>query len=80
MFGSKKEQDVDELLQEGLAFVTKLDECVHCTQDKANKVQDEISELEAKRNELDLKVKRGSIVSKRISSVLVVTDEDLEKE
>ena len=79
MFGNKKEQDVDDLLAEGSAFVAKLDDCVNCTREKAEKVQEEINTLEAKRYELDLKVKRGNIVSKRISSVLTVTDEDLAK-
>ena len=80
MFGKKKEDDVDVLLEEGMAFVAKLDTCVSCTESKAEEVQSEISKLEAERNELDRKVKKGKVVSKRIAAILEVTDEDLEKD
>ncbi len=76
MFNSN---DVDVVLAEGQKFVEKLNNAVEATQVKANNVQEKISKLEAERSELDLKCKKGSIVSKRIANLITVTDEELDK-
>ena len=78
MFGNNK--DVDKVLAKGQQFIEELDDCVACTEASAEKKQSEIDKLTAERNELDLKAKRGKIVSKRINSLLTITDEDLEQE
>ena len=71
------DNDVDKVLAEGQQFVEKLNKAVAGAQTKADDVQKEIAKLEAKRNAFDLKVRKGTIVSDRISSLITVSDEDL---
>jgi hypothetical protein len=82
MFGNKKgnKKDVDKVLAKGQAFIEELDDCVACTKADAERKQSEIDKLTAERNELDLKAKKGAIVSKRVNALLTITDEDLEAE
>lgn len=69
--------DVDSVLSEGQKFIEKLDTAVTATQEKALAKQVEIDKLIASRSALDLKVRKGQIVSQRVSSLLTVTEDDL---